>query len=82
MTVENGGWMKYIAMLSVVFLCGCIPENNCGREGYQNKVRESFGFCMDNAAKVAREGTHDNSYNTIEECKSFAYNQALELCFY
>ena len=61
-----------VAITAIFLLAGC-EEDKCNRPVTDSKnYQAAFDHCMDKAAAVSKSGTHDNYYNTVEECQRYA----------
>lgn len=72
---------ELIVCLAALFLLAGCEEDKCQYYPKSSKnYTEAFDHCMDKAAVISKSGTHDNSYNTIEECRSYASSIDTAIC--
>lgn len=75
--------VRATALSALLILAGCKPD---GDDCFQKKINSStvyqsaFDHCMNRASEVSKSGTHDNSYNTVDECESYAYSIDHAVC--
>jgi len=70
-----------LLVLAAILLLGACKENKCAKlvpdsAGYQS----AFDHCMGEAAQLSKAGTHDNSYDTVEECQDYALRMVTAKC--
>lgn len=69
-----------VTIIACLFLLGC-KEDKCTRNIANTKNwQEAFDHCMDKAAAVSKSGTHDNSYDTVSECQTYAWRVDTAKC--
>lgn len=69
-----------VALSALILLTAC-EEDKCNRTVTDSaNYQAAFDHCMEKAALIAKSGNHDNSYNTVEECQSYAMRIDAALC--
>lgn len=69
---------KVLLLAAFLLLAGC-KENDC-QGGNATDYKNEFSFCMDKAAQVQVDGSHDNRYDLVSACESYAHTEATRMC--